>query len=173
VFLSSSTGRASGCRRLHELAMAEWRTYEQRREYLIKAVKRRREKIRLMSIKHKGNRCQMCGYSRCMDALEFHHLDPTKKDFGISSKGYTRSWEKVKEEIEKCFLLCANCHREVHADILQLPRATVVEKSGEFREAFADDGHGNPERSLLKGLCNETHSVGRNVQRLGTAEPNQ
>jgi predicted HNH restriction endonuclease len=112
--------------------MAEKRRYQDRREYIIKAVQRRREKVRLMAIDHKGGRCQICGYSRCVEALEFHHPDPTKKDFGISKKGYTRSWEKVKQEVHKCILLCANCHREIHAGMLQLPQATVVEKLGEF-----------------------------------------
>jgi len=112
--------------------MAEKRKYRDRREYIIKAVQRRREKVRLMAIDHKGGRCQICGYSRCVEALEFHHPDPTKKDFGISKKGYTRSWEKVKQEVDKCILLCANCHREFHAGMLQLPQATVVEKLGEF-----------------------------------------
>ncbi len=118
--------------------MPEKRTYKERREYLIKAVQRRREKVRLMTIEYKGGKCQICGYDRCFEALEFHHIDPTKKDFGISYKGYTRSWEKVKEEADKCILLCANCHREFHAGILQLPQATVVEKLGEFRETFTD-----------------------------------
>jgi hypothetical protein len=88
-----------------------------------------------------------------MEALEFHHLESLQKDFGISSKGYTRSWVKIREELDKCVLLCANCHREVHTG-LQLPRVTVVEKSGEFREACPDlfpGRNGNPERSLLKG----------------------
>ena len=93
-----------------------------------------------MAIEYKGGRCQVCGYDRCAEALEFHPLDPTKKDFGISSKGYARSWEKVKKEVDKCFLLCANCHREVHAGLLQLPQVTVVEKSGEFREPFSASG---------------------------------
>jgi 5-methylcytosine-specific restriction endonuclease McrA len=116
--------------------MAEKRTYQERRKYLLKAVQRRREKVRLMAVSHQGGRCQICGYDRCIEALEFHHLDPTQKDFGISNKGYTRSWEKVKGEIEKCILLCANCHREVHAGKLQLPQVTVVEKPGEFRETY-------------------------------------
>jgi 5-methylcytosine-specific restriction endonuclease McrA len=119
--------------------MTEKRTYQERREYLIRAVQRRREKVRLMTINYKGGHCQVCGYDRCVEALELHHLDPSKKDFGISSKGYTRSWEKVKEEADKCVLLCANCHREVHAGMLQLPRVTVVEKLGEFREAYASE----------------------------------
>jgi predicted HNH restriction endonuclease len=133
--------------------MTEKRTYKDRKQYLIKAVQRRREKVRLMAVSYKGGCCQVCGYDRCIEALEFHHLDSTQKDFGISNKGYTRSWEKVKEEADKCILLCANCHREVHAGKLQLPQATVVEKSGEFRETYSSESwYGNPERSLLKGL---------------------
>ena len=116
--------------------MSEKRTYKERREYLLKAVQRRREKVRLMAGSYKGGRCQVCCYDRCIEALEFHHLDPTQKDFGISNKGYTRSWVKVKEEVDKCILLCANCHREVHANKLQLPQVTVVENLGEFREAY-------------------------------------
>jgi hypothetical protein len=68
--------------------MAEKRKCKDRREYLIKAVQQRRERVRLKAINYKGGRCQICGYDRCTEALEFHHLDPTKKDFGISNKGY-------------------------------------------------------------------------------------
>ncbi|MEP6924664.1 MAG: HNH endonuclease signature motif containing protein [Pyrinomonadaceae bacterium] len=114
--------------------MPEKRTYQQRRDYMLIAVQRRREKVRLMAVEYRGGCCQICGYKRCIEALEFHHLDPKQKSFGISSKGYARSWEKVKQEIEKCALLCANCHREFHAGMLQLPQVTVVEKSDEFRE---------------------------------------
>ncbi|MEI7999365.1 MAG: hypothetical protein WCH62_07675 [Candidatus Omnitrophota bacterium] len=64
-----------------------------------------------------GGKCSACGYHKCDDALEFHHLDRSKKDFGISSKGYARSWQKVKEELDKCLLLCANCHREEHTKL--------------------------------------------------------
>ena len=114
--------------------MTEKRTYQERRKYLLKAVQKRREKVRLMAVSYKGSCCQICGYDRCIEALEFHHLDPTQKDFGISYKGYTRSWERVKEEADKCLLLCANCHREFHAGMLQLPQVTVVEKLGELKE---------------------------------------
>lgn len=113
--------------------MAERRIYADRREYLIKAVQKRRKNLRWKAIAYKGGRCQSCGYDRCREALEFHHLNSFRKDFGISSKGYTRSWGKVQKELDKCILLCANCHREIHAE-LQLPRETVAEKPGEFRE---------------------------------------
>ena len=88
-----------------------------RREYLIRAVKARRKKIRDMAIAYKGGRCEACSYDRCPDAFEFHHLDPAQKDFAISAKGYTRSWTRVKMELDKCRLLCANCHREAHAKL--------------------------------------------------------
>ncbi|MEA3306341.1 MAG: hypothetical protein U9Q34_00975 [Elusimicrobiota bacterium] len=116
------------------------RRYSDRREYLIEAVRKRRKKVRQMSIKYKGGKCQICGYDKCDEALEFHHINSSKKDFGISYKGYTRSWKRVKEELVKCVMLCANCHREVHAKKLQLPQETVVEKSGEFRETLKKKG---------------------------------
>ena len=93
------------------------RCYKDRREYLIKAVYARRKKVRQMAVSYKGGKCENCGYDRCIDALEFHHVDPTRKDFNISSKGYTRSWKKVKSELDKCRILCANCHRELHAKL--------------------------------------------------------
>ena len=106
----------------------EKRTYADRADYLKKAVDKRRKQIRKMSIEYKGSRCAICRYNKCVQALEFHHRNPSKKDFGISAKGYTRSWQKVKNELDKCILLCANCHREVHESITQLPVATPVEK---------------------------------------------
>ena len=91
--------------------MAERRSYADRRSYLIEAVRRRLKVVRQKALVYKGARCQNCGYDRCMEALEFHHLASSRKDFGISSKGYTRSWIKIRQELDKCILLCANCHR--------------------------------------------------------------
>jgi hypothetical protein len=97
------------------------RTYSQRREYLIAAVSKRRKILREKSITLKGGRCEICGYGKCNEALEFHHLNGNEKDFGISARGYTRSWERVKLELEKCMLVCANCHREIHASLAAVP----------------------------------------------------
>ena len=103
----------------------EKRRYADRAAYMVKAVDKRRKLIRKMSVEYKGGHCEICGYSKCNNALEFHHRDSSAKDFGISAKGYTRSWEKVKVELNKCILLCANCHREVEAGITQLPKETL------------------------------------------------
>lgn len=96
--------------------MKDNRTYEERREYLIKAVAKRRKQIRLKAIKHLGGKCTLCGYSKYPEVLEFHHKNPKQKDFNISLKGHCRSWNRVEEEIKKCILLCANCHRELHVE---------------------------------------------------------
>jgi len=103
------------------LARRDTRKYADRRKYLIAAVYKRRKKIRQMAIEHKGGQCQRCGYNSCVEALEFHHINSSGKDFSISEKGYTRSWAKVKEELRKCVLLCANCHREIHAQSAASP----------------------------------------------------
>ncbi len=101
--------------------MADKRKYADRAQYLIEAVVKRRKKVREIALDKMGSRCFLCGYNKCQSALEFHHIDESQKKFGISSKGYTRSWEVISREIDKCYLLCANCHREVHAGICSFP----------------------------------------------------
>ncbi len=101
--------------------MADKRKYKDRAEYLKNAVAKRRKKMRFMAVEYKGGKCQLCGYNKCVQALEFHHFDSIEKDFGVSADGITRSWNRVKAELEKCILLCANCHREVHSGLTQLP----------------------------------------------------
>ena len=64
-----------------------------------------------------GGACQLCGYSRCMAALEFHHLDPAEKTFAVGQHGISRSLAKAREEAQKCVLLCSNCHAEVEAGV--------------------------------------------------------
>ena len=96
----------------------ETRRYRDRAEYLIKAVAKRRRKIKTLAIAYKGGRCQICGYNKYQGALDLHHIKG-KKEFGIGDKGYTRSWEKVQAELDKCILVCANCHRELEAGLIQ------------------------------------------------------
>ena len=104
--------------------MPDSRKYSDRAPYMRMAVKRRRQKLRDMARESKGGKCMLCGYNKCPSALDFHHRDPAKKDFSLSVRGLTRSWEKIQKEIDKCVLICANCHREVHAGLTQLPKET-------------------------------------------------
>jgi|SRR3989338_5641846 len=110
--------------------MPDKRTYADRAEYMRKAVRKRRNKLRTMAREYKGGKCMICGYTKYPGSLDFHHLDPKQKEFGISVRGLTRSWEKIRKEIDKCILVCANCHREIHAGITQLPSVSLVEKRG-------------------------------------------
>lgn len=67
-----------------------------------------------------GGGCKICGYSKCQQSLQFHHLDPSEKKYGISSKGACRSLDEMLMEAKKCVLLCANCHIEVENGITKL-----------------------------------------------------
>lgn len=79
------------------------------------AVSRRRTKLR--AVDWVGGSCYGCDLAFAPQVFEFHHWDARDKDFGIATKGITRPWEKIVAELDKCVMLCANCHREVHAGI--------------------------------------------------------
>ena len=68
------------------------------------------------AVEYKGGKCERCGYNKCIDALEFHHIDPTQKDKNFGSMKL-RKWEDQKTELDKCICVCANCHREIHAEL--------------------------------------------------------
>lgn len=72
----------------------------------------RRALLRAQAVNYKGGKCQICSYDRSLAAFDFHHVDPLEKDFSISSR--MTSWDVIRKELDKCVLLCANCHREVH-----------------------------------------------------------
>ncbi len=77
---------------------------------------RKRTKRKL--IEYKGGSCELCGYSKCDRALEFHHLNPDEKDFGIG--GRSLSFDRLKDEVDKCMLVCSNCHSEIHDNLINL-----------------------------------------------------
>lgn len=77
-----------------------------------------RVNIKQRLVDYKGGKCQICGYNRCINALEFHHVNPEEKDFTIS--GGTKSFDTLKPEIDKCILVCSNCHREIHAGLIKI-----------------------------------------------------
>jgi LSD1 subclass zinc finger protein len=76
-------------------------------------VNMRRTKLKQKMVEYKGYACLHCGYKNNIKALSFHHLNPEEKDFDISG-AHCRSWEALKKELDKCILLCLNCHAELH-----------------------------------------------------------
>jgi transposase len=96
-----------------------------KRRHRANQVKRRNGKKEL-AVQLKGGKCVCCGYNKCIAALELHHLDPRTKEY--SSSGWRcLSKERMLEEIKKCVLLCANCHREIHAGIRKLEPSQELE----------------------------------------------
>lgn len=74
---------------------------------------RRRFEVKKKAVEYLGGKCVVCGYDKCIEALEFDHKDPTEKEFAISGN-HCLSWSTIKDELDKCELKCANCHRERH-----------------------------------------------------------
>ena len=84
-------------------------------------VKRWRKSTKSRIVEAFGGKCGVCGYSKCQEALELHHLDPEKKRFSLGSiRANPRNWDYIVSEIRKCVMLCSNCHRELHNDLIEL-----------------------------------------------------
>lgn len=85
-----------------------------------KQVLERTQSFKTKMVEYKGGKCIVCSYAKYYGTLEFHHLDPKEKDFNPSKFRFNTFDDKVKQELDKCVLLCANCHREVHGGIIIL-----------------------------------------------------
>jgi len=77
----------------------------------------RQRKFKIKCIEYKGGKCEICGYNKFQGALEFHHRDPTQKDFQLSKASCWSFNERVKKELDKCQMLCSNCHKELHNEL--------------------------------------------------------
>jgi len=71
-----------------------------------------RQKTKIKLVEYKGGKCANCGYDKCIEALDFHHVNPLEKDFTIGGKSW--AFETLRKEADKCILLCRNCHIEEH-----------------------------------------------------------
>ena len=79
-----------------------------------KDIGRRMIEAREKAIEYKGGKCEHCGYDKYRGALEFHHKDPNEKD----PRGLRKmNLKALFAEVDKCTLLCSNCHREEHAKL--------------------------------------------------------
>lgn len=94
-------------------------------------VKTFRQRLKERAVYVLGSKCQICGYDKCITALEFHHINPKEKDINFSSNT-NRSWATTCNEIKKCILVCANCHREIHAGLID---NTILQSSFDEEKA--------------------------------------
>ncbi|HEV2790799.1 MAG TPA: helix-turn-helix domain-containing protein [Solirubrobacterales bacterium] len=99
----------------------EGRGYYRCKRCRMERVSQRRRQIKRKLVEEAGGKCLICGYDRCQQVLQFHHLDPTTKEFHLGQNGVTRSLARSRVEARKCILLCANCHGEVEAGITPVP----------------------------------------------------
>lgn len=97
----------------------------ERKENNVKQVIYWRIKVKKKLVEYKGGKCERCGYDRCIDSLEFHHLDPNEKDFTIGGKSF--SFERLRIESDKCILICSNCHKEIHFEERKKKNVQMVE----------------------------------------------
>jgi transcription elongation factor Elf1 len=100
----------------------EW--YARNKEQEQEKARRRRSKSRQETKKwfksYKQNIvCKVCGESE-PSCLDFHHINPKTKKFSIGSQVQSQTVESLIEEINKCVVLCANCHRKLHAKVIKL-----------------------------------------------------
>ncbi len=79
----------------------------------VETVTRWRRNLKKRAVEYKGGKCKYCGYDKYCGALEFHHPHDNK-EFSLGQGGITRSWKKVEVELNKCELVCRNCHAEIH-----------------------------------------------------------
>jgi hypothetical protein len=74
--------------------------------------KHKHNELKQKLLDYKGNKCIICGYNKCNAAMDFHHINPTEKEIKI---GQTRkTFEVLRKELDKCVIMCRNCHAETH-----------------------------------------------------------
>lgn len=73
------------------------------------------EKIKKLT----GNACWFCGYDKCWQAMDFHHVDPSIKSISLTAREFQLAWERIEQEVRKCVLSCCRCHREIHAGLIK------------------------------------------------------
>jgi hypothetical protein len=78
-----------------------------------------RKKRKEFLVSYKGGKCEICGYDRCLRALDFHHTDPSQKDFNVTSSKNV-ALEKAIKEVDKCTLVCCRCHREIEEGLIKV-----------------------------------------------------
>ena len=98
-------------------------TIEERKVLKKLYIKKWRRSLKKQCVDYKGGKCKRCGYDKYPEVLDFHHRDPIEKDFQISDKGW--SFERLKKELDKCDLVCKNCHEEIHIELRKMNKKDI------------------------------------------------
>jgi len=90
-------------------------------------------------VNYRGNKCEICNYDKCLSALTFHHKNKDDKEYSIAKKSLRITdiqelTEDILNEINKCELLCSNCHREKHIDIDDFDLKKIYNKKENYKE---------------------------------------
>jgi superfamily II DNA helicase RecQ len=101
-------------REANRRAQKKFRKKNRNKDYILRSRKRqeRRYKEVLLTLKEPG--CSLCGYNECAEALDFHHINPSNKEKCVNRFS---TLTKLRNEASKCAIVCANCHREIHAGV--------------------------------------------------------
>ena len=110
----SATEKAKIKRQLHgdKVRKEDRERYRKNREKIRLQADKRRKTFKQKCVDYLGSECNKCGYKKSLAALDFHHRNGDGKNIHIT-RG-TVNWKEIKAELDKCDLLCANCHRESH-----------------------------------------------------------
>jgi len=127
-----------------------------------------RNRVKIRAIEYKGGACSCCGYKKCISALQFHHVNQKDKDFTIGNYSF-RKFESLIDELDKCILVCANCHSEIHSGLidafkifeeqkLTLPKY-IVENSTKIKKESVPKISKRPSKEILEKLVWEISCV--------------
>jgi len=94
-------------------------------------VKEWRRRTKARAVEAMGGKCACCGYSECLKAMDFHHLNPKDKEFNLTNN--IKSWSKIVSELRKCVLVCCRCHAEIHDGVKMVPK-----NAPRFNESFSE-----------------------------------
>lgn len=135
---------------------------------------RHRYTLKRKMIEYKGGRCQLCGYDKCTQSLDFHHVDSTDKEMHFGGK-HGVSWNRIRTKLDKCVLVCRNCHGEIHEaeekrlwtedtqfDVLERLHAAVasfVPVEVDYSRSNWIDHHPARDRLLQQGLFNDAGDI--------------
>ena len=137
AFKNKATGRRNAvCKACHKIYRDNH--YRNNKRKNVRRTSKRRETLREWVNTYKKERsCACCSESfyRC---LEFHHLNPDEKDLAVAD-AINNGWsiKRIQKEIDKCILVCANCHVKIHAGLISISAIMSDFQSEEERAALS------------------------------------